>query len=173
MSGWLFEKARPGDSLRIRGPFGECYYQAGDLEVGLLLAGTGTGLAPLAGVVREALRQGHRGRVNLYHGGGGAEDFYLDAELRGLERAHPNLVYHRVMMPGAGEAGPGVRCGRLEEMVLADHPRPAGLRSYICGNPSMVKGLQRRLFMAGQSLRTIFSDPFVPSGGGAVVGQQV
>ena len=48
------------------GPEGSCFYLADDPTRPLLLIGTGTGLAPLAGIVRDALAQGHTGPIRLY-----------------------------------------------------------------------------------------------------------
>ena len=52
MSGWLRRSA--GAEVRIRGPFGECFYQEEEPTRPIVLAGTGTGLAPLVGILRAA-----------------------------------------------------------------------------------------------------------------------
>jgi ferredoxin-NADP reductase/ferredoxin len=59
MSEWLQSAA--GKPVTLRGPFGECFYLDSEPERPLLLAGTGTGLAPLLGVVRAALAGGPPG----------------------------------------------------------------------------------------------------------------
>ena len=53
MSGWL-ALARPGAPLRVGSPAGECFYLPGDSAGPLVLAGTGTGIAPLLAVARAA-----------------------------------------------------------------------------------------------------------------------
>src|SRR5690606_24069598 len=53
VSNWLHDTLRPGDSLRFRGVFGDCFYAADDPDAPMLLAGTGTGLAPLYGILRD------------------------------------------------------------------------------------------------------------------------
>ena len=69
MSGWLGTEARPGEAVRLQGPVGECFYVPGQPEQPLLLAGTGTGLAPLYGIVRDALAAGpHRPHLAVPRG---------------------------------------------------------------------------------------------------------
>ena len=55
MSNWLFDDVGPGDGLDLQGPNGDCFYVPGTPDQKLLLIGTGTGLAPLMGIVRDAL----------------------------------------------------------------------------------------------------------------------
>jgi ferredoxin-NADP reductase/ferredoxin len=72
MSEWL-AGAGPGDELSLGRPAGRCCYWPGEPEVPLLLAGTGTGVAPLAAVARDALAHGHRGPIVLLRGAAQAE----------------------------------------------------------------------------------------------------
>src|SRR5262245_33445840 len=89
MSSWLATAA--GEPVLLRGPFGECHYLAGELERPLCLAGSGTGLAPLLGVVRAALAAGHRAPIRLYHGSVRQGGLYLWDELAALAGARANL----------------------------------------------------------------------------------
>jgi ferredoxin-NADP reductase/ferredoxin len=72
MSEWL-AGAGPGDELSLGRPSGRCCYWPGEPEVPLLLAGTGTGVAPLAAVARDALAHGHRGPIVLLRGAAQAD----------------------------------------------------------------------------------------------------
>jgi CDP-4-dehydro-6-deoxyglucose reductase, E3 len=165
MSSWIHEAACAGDRLTMRGAFGNCFYTEGDPDQALLLAGTGTGLGPLYGIVRDALGKGHRGRMDLYHSGRVAEELYLRDELLKLQQRHPNFVYHPIVESGAAPEV-GARTGSIEEIVAGDFPKPQGMRTYVCGRPAVVKALQKKLFLAGQSLQQIFGDAFLPSANG-------
>jgi ferredoxin len=68
MSQWLAQAQ--GQCVELRGPLGECCYPAGERDRPVLLAGTGTGLAPLYAVLRSALQSGHTGPIRLFHGAG-------------------------------------------------------------------------------------------------------
>ncbi|WNG40787.1 2Fe-2S iron-sulfur cluster binding domain-containing protein [Archangium violaceum] len=161
MSGWLFEEARPGDVLELQGPAGECFYVPGRPEQSLLLAGTGTGLAPLYGIVRDALAQGHTGPIWLFHGAVDASGLYLVEELRALQSRHPQLQYRPCVLKGPERVG--VTVGALEALIKETCPRPAGWRGYLCGNPDLVLSLRKKLFLAGLSLKDIHADAFLPS----------
>jgi CDP-4-dehydro-6-deoxyglucose reductase, E3 len=158
MTGWLFDEAKENDLVSIRGPAGQCFYTAGNQDQALLMAGTGTGLAPLAGICRDALREGHQGPIHLYHGALRPEGLYLTQELQQLARAHENFRYHPVVVQGGSDA---IRSGALDQVIAADHARLTGWRGFVCGDPVIVGVLTKKLFLAGMASREIFADPFV------------
>ncbi len=162
MSGWL-AAARAGTTLRVGVPAGDCFYLPGSPGSALLLAGTGTGIAPLLAIARDALRRGHTGPVTLIHGGASPGRLYLGGELPAQLRA-----------PALAAAVPPVRwltCARsrgedITEAVLAElrrGGRPAATRAYLCGGSGSVVSMRRALFLAGMSLRDIQADEFVPA----------
>jgi CDP-4-dehydro-6-deoxyglucose reductase, E3 len=161
MSGWLRTEARPGDEVRIQGPAGECFYVPGRPEQPLLLAGTGTGLAPLYGIARDALEEGHTGPIWLFHGARDPRGLYLAEELRELAARHPNLHYRPSVLEGRLEEG--VHVGALDALIRAECPKPVGWRAFLCGNPELVVSLRKKLFLAGLSLKDIHADAFLPS----------
>ena len=161
MSEWLFSEAQLGESLEVVGPSGSCFYLGDDLDRPLLLAATGTGLAPLWGILNDALEQGHRGGIALYHGSYTREGLYFVEELRALAERYPQLRY--VPCVDEGEAADGLVVGRTDLVALEQCPQLKGYRVYVCGHPSMVSSLKRRAFLAGASLQDIYADPFLPS----------
>lgn len=56
-SEWAHQELKLGDRLAVSEPQGLCYYQTDKPEQPLLLIGTGSGLAPLAGIISEALQR--------------------------------------------------------------------------------------------------------------------
>jgi ferredoxin-NADP reductase len=163
MSTWLCAEARLGDAVRIQGPAGECFYLPGRPEQSLLLAGTGTGLAPLYGIVRDALAQGHTGPLWLFHGAREPQGLYLVEQLRELASRHSNLHYRPSVLEG--RLGEGVHVGPLDALLRAECPKPVGWRAFLCGNPEQVLSLRKKLFLAGLSLKDIHADAFLPSAG--------
>lgn len=164
MSGWLHGEAQPGDAITLSGPHGSCCYTPERLEQPLLLAGTGTGLAPLYGILRAACAGGHTGPIHLFHGGLTQERLYLAEELRALSEAHPNASYTPCVLEGP--AAPGVVQGAIGDCIASALPSLKGFRVFLCGDPELVKQLHRQTFLAGAGLREIFADAFLPAGGG-------
>jgi len=161
MSGWLHHGARPGDSVSILGPSGECFYTPGREDQPMLLAGTGTGLAPLLGVLRDALRNRHRGLIHIFHGAVDAGGLYLCDELRDFVQIHKQVKYTPVLLKGGAAAG--IAIGAIDRVILERFPKLGGWRAYVAGDPGVVKSLRKQLFLAGAASRDIFADAFLLS----------
>jgi CDP-4-dehydro-6-deoxyglucose reductase len=163
MSDFLKNHGAIKTPLTLRGPAGTCFYVPdADIAYPIILAGTGTGLAPLYGILREALSQGHAGPIQLFHGALHERDLYLTDALRQLVRTHTNVDYTPCVMNGA--PGRFYRSGNIQDIVLAAlPPSKAGLRLYLCGAPEFVTSLRRKAFLAGIGSSFIFADAFLPS----------
>lgn len=139
-------RLKVGDSLQlgeVRG--GALHYDPEWQARPLWLFAAGTGLAPLWGVLREALRQGHHGPIRLLHM---ANEHYLDEPLRALAQLHPNLAIDQFP---AGEPPP-LRLLSRQTIAL------------VCGSPISVEEFSRRLFLAGLPRSQLYSDVFVGRG---------
>ncbi|MGY6217813.1 FAD-binding oxidoreductase [Methylolobus aquaticus] len=164
-SRWVHEELRPGHRVDIRGPAGECFYTDGDKDQGLLLVGTGSGLAPLFGIARDALQRGHSGPIRLFHGSRDRRGLYLMRELRDLARSQPNFDYTPCL--SGPEAPHGHARGRVHDIALQETGSLKNWRVYLCGHPEMVKSAKKRAFLAGASMKDIYADAFVVSPPGA------
>lgn len=166
MSTWL--ESAVGEAVLLRGPFGECHYLAGEQDRPLCLAGSGTGLAPLLGIVRAALAAGHRGPIRLYHGSVRRSGLYLWDEVSALQQAHPNLRVTGSVLDGneleVSTAGSAIRFQPLAAAIAADGPPRAQERVFLCGNAELVRALQKTFYLSGVPLSQIHADAFVAPG---------
>jgi CDP-4-dehydro-6-deoxyglucose reductase len=128
----------------------------------ILLAGTGTGLAPLYGIVHDALRNQHGGPMTLLHGGRSAERLYYVDELHSLTRKHQHFSYRPLVLEAA-TADTRVQQGDLFDATLAslDPARLADTRVFLCGAPDFVQQLRKKIFLKGVRSSNIFCDAFV------------
>ncbi len=136
----------PGDILRLGNLHGGAlHYDPLWQGLPLLLMASGTGLAPLWAILREALRQGHGAQIRLVHLGGA----YMDDALNALAWHHPQLDVERV------EEGQG------QQWLSALQPASRRTIALLCGGEGFVQAATRRLFMAGLPRGQILSDSFV------------
>jgi len=164
MSAWIYDEAAEGHELELRGPVGDCFYTPGKPEQSLVLIGTGTGLAPLYAIARDALRQGHTGQIRLYHGAIDRAGLYLVHEMQALADRHENLTYVPCVKTAPQAAASDVqhlRVGDIESVVLGDIGKAKGWRCFLCGNPELVASLRKKLFLAGANMKEIHADAFV------------
>lgn len=162
MSQWL--QGAHDEAMQLRGPFGECSYWKDEPDRPLLLAGTGTGLAPLLGVLRSALAAGHRAQIRLFHGASRRDGLYLWDLLRKLQAAHPQLTLSGSTLADAGaiDDDPLVSTTPLEQQVLGlGDSTLMQHRVYLCGSPDLVRNLRREIYLAGVPFSRIHSDPFL------------
>ena len=160
VSTWVHQQLKTGDQLQIGEAKGECYYKPGDQQQSLLLIATGSGLAPLYGVIRDALLQGHKGSIHLYHGTRTLDQLYYQGKLEALDAENPQFHYHPCC---SGETPPyqKISHGRSNDLALSDHSDLKNWRTFVCGHPDMVSSVKKKAFLAGASLSEIYADPFI------------
>jgi NAD(P)H-flavin reductase len=157
-SEWVHQELTIGDTIAVSDPQGLCYYLPDKMEQSLLLIGTGSGLAPLAGIIHEALEEGHTGPIHLYHGSRDVDGLYWIDEMRELADKYEN--FHYTPCVSRGDAPEGVAQGRANDVAMANIPDLKGWRVYLCGHPDMVNHAKRMAYLNGASLQDIYSDAF-------------
>lgn len=161
ISTWVHKDIKVGQEVTIGPAIGTNFYVGDKKDQPIILIGTSTGLAPLYGIVRDALHHGHSGEIKLYHGSGTNAGIYLMQELQQLDENHSNFEYY----PCVSKESPrsGAQAGRALDLALQHNKTLSGWRAFICGDPDVVKATSKALFLAGISLQEIYLDPFLPS----------
>lgn len=157
-SEWAHQELKIGDEIAVSDPQGLCYYLSGNQQQDMLLIGTGSGLAPLAGIVSEALHHGHSGNIHLYHGSRDISGLYWIEEMQELAKQYAN--FHYTPCVSRGDAPTGVAKGRANDVALTTLADLKNWRVYLCGHPEMVNHSKRQAFMQGASMQNIYSDAF-------------
>ena len=149
----LARQLRVGDPLRLgelRG--GALQYDADWQTRPLWLLASGTGLGPLWGVLREALRQDHQGDIRVIHQAHQADGHYLAEPLAALAAEHPNLSVELWTAAESAQALAQLRLVSRQTLAL------------LCGHPASVEAFSKRLFLAGLPRNQLLADVFVPRG---------
>jgi NAD(P)H-flavin reductase/ferredoxin len=161
MSDWIKNTADSGCKVHLQGPIGDCFYTNSAKEnFPIVLVGTGTGLAPLLAIARDAIRQNHKGKITLLHGGVYVEDLYLDEQLQQFAQQYGQLTYKGCVLNGDGlhqEAS-------IDKALLKVLEINTQARVYICGPEETTKKLKTTAFIAGVPSAFIYSDVFIDSG---------
>ncbi|WP_010486296.1 iron-sulfur-binding ferredoxin reductase [Pseudomonas sp. S9] len=129
---------------------GALRYEQDWQERPLLLLAAGTGLAPLYGVLRDALAHNHQGRIRLIHSAHDTQGLYLREPLNALLAKASQLEIQQVSTAELPAA--------LAQLRLV-FPQTLAL---ICGQPDNVELFARSLYMAGVPRNQTFSDIFLP-----------
>ncbi|MCU7918260.1 MAG: 2Fe-2S iron-sulfur cluster binding domain-containing protein [Candidatus Thiodiazotropha sp. (ex Dulcina madagascariensis)] len=161
LSSWLCDCVNVGDRIALQGPGGYCFYTGNDAEQDLLLAGAGTGLAPLYGILRDALQRGHTGQIHLYHGAVDIEGLYLHETLQELAATHQNLHYHPCTLNEPPGRCHDVRVENLNQLLSRERSGLQGWKVYLCGPDEFVKKQRQHCFLAGAGLKDIYADAFI------------
>lgn len=128
---------------------GGLHYDPDWQERPLWLLAAGTGLAPLWGILREALRQDHRGPIRVLHLARDGEGHYLADELREKAAQHPQVQVELLTPTELPAALAALRVQSRQTVAL------------VCGAPGSVEEFSRRLFLAGVPRNQVYSDLFV------------
>lgn len=147
-SQWLLdalnETTSAGNVLSISGPYGDCTWRTPPPVGGFtVMLGSGTGIAPLAALVEEALAKDVFGKIVLYWGGRAADDFYCAAQFEALERCYDNFRF--VPVVDGAEPGWHGRRGFVQDCAAADFPDLSQANVYACGSPMMVRSARQTL----------------------------
>jgi NAD(P)H-flavin reductase len=149
----IARQLRVGDRLRLgelRG--GALQYDPDWQTRPLWLLASGTGLGPLWGVLREALRQDHQGAIRLIHLAHDADGHYLAGPLAALAAHHSNLTVELWTAPQLNQALAQLRLVSRQTLAL------------LCGHPVSVEAFSKRLFLAGLPRNQLLADVFLPRG---------
>ncbi|QHF46659.1 hypothetical protein PspS35_23735 [Pseudomonas sp. S35] len=149
----LARQLQVGDHLRLgelRG--GALQYDPDWQSRPLWLLASGTGLGPLWGVLREALRQDHQGAIRAIHLAHDAEGHYLAEPLAALAASHSNLTVELWTAAESTQALAQLRLVSRQTLAL------------LCGHPASVEAFSKRLFLAGLPRNQLLADVFLPRG---------
>lgn len=167
VSSWLAKDVSEGETVSLQGPMGTCFYTASSPEQPILMAAIGTGLAPIYGILKDALAQGHFGPIDVVLGAKDASGFYYLDALAELAQHYENLSIHAVSQDASIAECEGITSVQSDVYDYCNElwPNLKGYRIFLCGADSFVKKLRKQSFLAGAGMGDISADVFIPAGG--------
>ncbi|MFB8267596.1 benzoate 1,2-dioxygenase electron transfer component BenC [Streptomyces sp. NPDC055955] len=158
MSGYLTERARPGDRITFTGPLGSFFLRPRTRPT-LMLAG-GTGLAPLLSMLERVVRAPSDSPMHLLYGVTTDEDLVLLDTLRDYEATLPGFTFdHCVADPASTALNKGYVTGLMDAGTLND----GDCDVYLCGPPPMVEAVRTHLHGLGVTPASFHYEKFAPA----------
>lgn len=144
-AGEFFSGLAADTLVDMTGPHGFFLLDAAH-EGDVVLAATGTGLAPLLPMLHELAQRQEAGRRYVYWGLRNEDDLFLYDELLALcEAAHADL---HVFLSQGSDAWSGLR-GRITAPILELLPKLQAPTFYMVGNGAMIRELKQKLIDQG------------------------
>ncbi|MDA8962596.1 NADH:ubiquinone reductase (Na(+)-transporting) subunit F [Pseudomonadales bacterium] len=162
MSSWTFG-LKPGDKVKVYGPFGEFF--AKETKAEMVFIGGGAGMAPMRSLIFDQLRRVHSDRkISFWYGARSMrEAFYVD-EYDTLQAENDNFDWHLALSDPLPEDNWDGLTGFIHQVLLdnylKDHPAPEDCEYYMCGPPMMNSAVISMLLDLGVEPENIMLDDF-------------
>lgn len=162
VSSYLFG-LKPGDLVRIAGPYGSFRARESDRE--MVFIGGGVGMAPLRAIIFDQLERLGTGRtMTFWYGARSAIELFYADELDQLQAHHENFSWTVALSDAKPEDHWTGATGFIHDVVfenyLKDHSAPEDCEYYLCGPPLMIKAVFTMLDNLGVDRENILFDDF-------------
>lgn len=161
-SSYIFN-LRPGDKVKVSGPYGEFFIK--DTQREMLYIGGGAGMAPLRSHIFHLFHTLKTDRkVSYWYGARSVREMFYTEDFKEIEEKFPNFSYHVALsepQPGDNWEGP---VGFIHQVTLdnylSKHPAPEEIEYYMCGPPPMINAVKKMLYDLGVDDEMIAFDDF-------------
>lgn len=162
MSSFVFN-LKPGDTIRVFGPFGEFFARETDNE--MVFIGGGAGMAPMRSHIFDQLRRIKTKRtMTFWYGARSKKEMFYVEDFDELAAENENFQWHVALSDPQPEdewTGPtGFIHTVVYENYLKDHPAPEDCEYYLCGPPMMNAAVIKMLKDLGVEDENIMLDEF-------------
>lgn len=154
---------KPGDKVKISGPYGD--FMAKDTDKEMCFIGGGAGMAPLRSHILHQLEGINSGRrISFWYGARSVKEMFYHEEFTELAKRYDNFTYHVALSSPEKEDNwtglTGFVHTHLINSYLNDHEDPTEIEYYLCGPPPMIDAVIDSLYELGVEDDMIFYDKF-------------
>lgn len=154
---------KPGDKVKISGPYGD--FMAKDTDREMCFIGGGAGMAPLRSHILHQLEGIKSGRkISFWYGARSVKEMFYHEEFTDLAERYDNFTYHVGLSSPEKEDNwtglTGFIHTHLIDSYLNDHEDPTEIEYYLCGPPPMTDAVMGALYELGVEDDMIFYDKF-------------
>jgi len=161
-SSYIFS-LKPGDKVKMSGPYGEFHIQDTDRE--MLYIGGGVGMAPLRAQLLYLFKTlKTKRKVSYWYGARSLADVFYEEDFREIEREFPNFKFNIALSaPNPKDNWTGY-VGNIHQVIydnyLKDNDAPEDIEYYMCGPGPMSKAVEEMLDNLGVPRNMLFFDDF-------------
>lgn len=162
MSSYVFS-LKPGDKVKVFGPFGEFFAKETDAE--MVFIGGGAGMAPMRSHIFDQLRRLHSNRkISFWYGARSLKEMFYEEDYNTLAEENENFDWHVALSDPQPEDHWTGMTGFIHNVVLENylknHPAPEDCEYYMCGPPMMNAAVIKMLKDLGVEDENISLDEF-------------
>jgi Na+-transporting NADH:ubiquinone oxidoreductase subunit F len=162
MSSYTFN-LKPGDKMKVYGPFGEFFAKDSDAE--MIFIGGGAGMAPMRSHIFDQLKRLNSTRkISFWYGARSMREAFYGEEYDTLAVENENFNWHLALSDPQPEDNwdglTGFIHNVLFENYLKDHDAPEDCEFYMCGPPMMNAAVVQMLKDLGVEDENILLDDF-------------
>lgn len=162
MSSWVFS-LKPGDKVKVYGPFGEFF--AKDTDAEMVFIGGGAGMAPMRSHLFDQLKRlKSKRKISFWYGARSLREMFYVEDYDQLAAENENFEWHVALSDPQPEDNwdglTGFIHNVLYEQYLKDHPAPEDCEYYMCGPPMMNAAVIQMLTDLGVEPDNILLDDF-------------
>ncbi|WP_323844076.1 NADH:ubiquinone reductase (Na(+)-transporting) subunit F [Microbulbifer magnicolonia] len=162
MSSYVFS-LKPGDKIKVYGPFGEFFAKDTDNE--MVFIGGGAGMAPMRSHIFDQLKRlKSKRKISFWYGARSLREMFYQDEYDKLQEEYENFTWHVALSDPQPEDNWTGYTGFIHNVVyenyLRDHPAPEDCEYYMCGPPMMNAAVINMLKNLGVEDENILLDDF-------------
>jgi Na+-transporting NADH:ubiquinone oxidoreductase subunit F len=153
-------RLRPGNQLKVEGPYGDFVLQEGS-DKNILMIATGTGMSPIKSMLMHLLDTRSRRKVRLIFGVRHESDIFYTDLFRGLASKYPEFKYDTTLSSPNPEKWTGHR-GRVTDLIdkLLQPADAESTEAYLCGGQDMIVDAKQLLMAKGVPEGSIHHENF-------------
>jgi Na+-transporting NADH:ubiquinone oxidoreductase subunit F len=162
MSSYIWS-LKPGDKVKISGPFGEFFAKDTDHE--MVFIGGGAGMAPMRSHIFDQLKRlNSKRKISFWYGARSLREAFYVEEFDKLQEENENFEWHLALSDPLPEDNWEGYTGFIHEVLLENylkkHPAPEDCEFYMCGPPMMNSAVINMLKDLGVEDENIMLDDF-------------
>ena len=162
MSSYVFG-LKPGDKVKVFGPYGEFF--AKDTDAEMVFIGGGAGMAPMRSHIFDQLRRiKTKRKISFWYGARSLREMFYEEDYNTLAAENENFEWHVALSDPQPEDNWTGMTGFIHNVVLENylknHPAPEDCEYYMCGPPMMNAAVVKMLKDLGVEDENIALDEF-------------